>query len=82
MPYIIAGDFNDTPTSFAVNSIAKGLKNTFSEKGNGFGITYNGAFPNFQIDYILTTPNFNVKNYQIIKKKLSDHYAVVSDLEL
>ncbi|HXI00483.1 MAG TPA: endonuclease/exonuclease/phosphatase family protein [Sphingobacteriaceae bacterium] len=80
-PYVIAGDFNDTPISYAVSYMSKGLKNTFVEKGSGFGITYNGLFPNFQIDYILTSPDFSVKNYRIIKKKLSDHYAVRSDLE-
>jgi endonuclease/exonuclease/phosphatase family metal-dependent hydrolase len=50
--------------------------------GSGFGVTYNGAFPNFQIDYIFTSPEFTVKNYLIINKKLSDHYPVRTDLEL
>jgi endonuclease/exonuclease/phosphatase family metal-dependent hydrolase len=81
-PYIIAGDFNDTPSSYAVNEMSRGLKNAFHEKGVGFGRTYNGDFPNFQIDYIMTTPQFDIKNYTIIEKKLSDHYPVRSDLEL
>jgi endonuclease/exonuclease/phosphatase family metal-dependent hydrolase len=81
-PYIIAGDFNDTPTSYAVNQMAKGLKNAFSLKGFGLGRTYNGNFPNYQIDYIMASPQFNVNTYQIIEKKLSDHYPVVSDLVL
>ena len=80
-PYVIAGDFNDTPISYAVSYLSDGLNNTFKEKGSGLGITYNGDFPNFQIDYILTSPDFSVKNYHIIKKKLSDHFAVRSDLE-
>jgi endonuclease/exonuclease/phosphatase family metal-dependent hydrolase len=81
-PYIISGDFNDTPTSFAVNQMAKGLKNAFREKGRGLGRTYNGSFPNYQIDYIMAAPQFNVMSYHIIEKKLSDHYPVVSDLLL
>jgi len=81
-PYIIAGDFNDTPTSYAVNQMANGLKNTFAEKGFGLGRTYNGDFPNYQIDYIMASPQFNVNTYHIIEKKLSDHYPVVSDLLL
>lgn len=80
-PYVIAGDFNDTPISYAVSYMSRGLKNCFKEKGSGFGITYNGDFPNFQIDYILTSPHFSVKNYRIINKRLSDHYAIRSDLE-
>jgi endonuclease/exonuclease/phosphatase family metal-dependent hydrolase len=81
-PYIISGDFNDTPASFAVNEMEKGMINAFEEKGSGFGRTYNGSFPNFQIDYIMATPGFNVVDYRIIKKRLSDHYAVRSDLAL
>jgi len=81
-PYIVAGDFNDTPSSFAVNQMAKGIKNTFVEKGFGLGKTYNGDFPNFQIDYIMASPHFDVLNYKIIEKKLSDHYAVRADLML
>jgi endonuclease/exonuclease/phosphatase family metal-dependent hydrolase len=81
-PYIISGDFNDTPTSYAVNQMAKGLKNAFREKGFGLGRTYNGDFPNYQIDYIMTTPQFNVESYTITEKKLSDHYPVCVDLVL
>jgi len=81
-PYIISGDFNDTPSSFAVNQMNTGLKNAFCEKGSGFGKTYNGDFPNFQIDYIMVNPDFNVLDYDIIEKRLSDHYPVVSDVQL
>jgi len=81
-PYIVQGDFNDTPSSFSVNQIGKGLKNAFIEKGSGFGFTYYGDFPNFQIDYILASPQFNIMGYTVIKKKLSDHYPILSDLLL
>jgi endonuclease/exonuclease/phosphatase family metal-dependent hydrolase len=81
-PYIISGDFNDTPTSYAVNQMCKGLKNTFREKGSGMGRTYNGSFPNYQIDYIMASQQFDVAGYNIIEKKLSDHYPVRSDLVL
>lgn len=81
-PYIISGDFNDTPISYAVNRMAKGLKNAFVEAGSGLGLTYNGRFPNYQIDYILCSPAFNVMGYDIIKKQLSDHYPVYCDLIL
>jgi endonuclease/exonuclease/phosphatase family metal-dependent hydrolase len=79
-PYIIAGDFNDTPSSYAVNQMAKGLKNAFREKGSGFARTYNGSFPNYQIDYVMTSPNLDVASYHIIQKKLSDHYPICSNL--
>jgi endonuclease/exonuclease/phosphatase family metal-dependent hydrolase len=82
LPFIIAGDFNDTPASYAVTQMTKSLKNSFKEQGTGFGKTYNGKFPNFQIDYIATTKDFDVMNYRIIEAKLSDHFPVRSDLRL
>ncbi|MFZ4100593.1 MAG: endonuclease/exonuclease/phosphatase family protein, partial [Sphingobacterium thalpophilum] len=82
IPYIITGDFNDTPISYTIKTISKGLNNSFREKGSGFGVTYNGAFPNFQIDYLFTSLEFSVKNYLIINKKMSDHFPVRSDVEL
>lgn len=82
IPFLIAGDFNDTPLSFAVNHVGKGLQNTFKEKARGWGQTYNGDFPNFQIDYILASPDFRVRRYEIIREKLSDHYPVMADISL
>ncbi|MFB2119218.1 endonuclease/exonuclease/phosphatase family protein [Parapedobacter sp. 2B3] len=82
LPYLIAGDFNDTPLSYAVNEVSSGLRNAFRDKGRGWGVTYNGDFPNFQIDYILSSKAFEVHRYQIIKTKLSDHYPVWADFRL
>lgn len=82
MPYVIAGDFNDTPASYAVTTITDSLNNAFIKKGQGFGKTYNGKFPNFQIDYIATTTDFDIATYKIIEAKLSDHFPVRSDLRL
>lgn len=81
-PIIVMGDFNDTPMSYSVNLIRKGLKNTFREKGRGWGVTHYEMLPLFQIDYILCSPPFDIENYQIIKKKLSDHYPIFADIEL
>ena len=81
-PYIIAGDFNDTPASYAVTKKMQSLNNAFIKKGSGLGRTYNGDFPNFQIDYIATTKDIEVTNYHIVKAKLSDHFPVRSDLSL
>lgn len=81
-PYIVAGDFNDTPASYAVTQMTDSLNNAFIKKGQGFGRTYNGKFPNFQIDYIASTKNFSILNYHIIEAELSDHFPVRSDLLL
>jgi endonuclease/exonuclease/phosphatase family metal-dependent hydrolase len=81
-PYIITGDFNDTPLSYSVNNMARGIKNAFVEKGYGLGVTFYGEYPGFQLDYIMASPQFNIINYKIIRERISDHYPVISDLEL
>ncbi len=81
-PYILMGDFNDTPVSYTLGTLSADLKNGFYEKGSGFGLTYNGAFPNFQIDYILASQEFNFSTYKIIKRKYSDHYPIRSNVNL
>lgn len=82
IPYIVAGDFNDTPASYAVNRLTSNLNNAFIMKGSGLGKTYNGAFPNFQIDYIATTKDIEVVNYHVSRAKLSDHFPVRADLNI
>jgi endonuclease/exonuclease/phosphatase family metal-dependent hydrolase len=81
-PYLIAGDFNDTPASYAVTQLTKNLNRSFEKEGVGFGRTYNGKFPNFQIDYIATTKDIKILNHRVINAKLSDHFPVRSDLQL
>lgn len=80
--FLVAGDFNDTPASYAVTQMTKSLKTTFREQGSGLGRTYNGKFPNFQIDYIGVTKDIGVMNHLVIPAKLSDHFPVRSDLRL
>jgi len=81
-PYIITGDFNDTPNSYSVCELGAGMKNAYNEKGRGMGVTYYSKLPRLQIDYILTTPQFDVLDYESIDKKISDHRPVMSDLRL
>ena len=58
------------------------MKNAFREKGVGLGKTYSGGFASFQIDYILTSPQFQVFDYKVIRKLISDHYPVYSTIGL
>jgi endonuclease/exonuclease/phosphatase family metal-dependent hydrolase len=81
-PFLIAGDFNDTPASYAVTQMTKSLNNSFVEEGTGLGRTYNGKFPNFQIDYISGSKSIKIVNHRIIEAKLSDHFPVRSDLRI
>lgn len=82
MPYIVVGDFNDTPLSYAVNKVGGDMLNAFRKKGRGWAVTYNGDFPNFQIDYMFCSPEFTIERYHIIKEKVSDHFPLWCDVQL
>jgi endonuclease/exonuclease/phosphatase (EEP) superfamily protein YafD len=81
-PYIVAGDFNDTPFSFTYRLFSKGLTDCFVEKGKDFGITYDKVFPPFRIDYVLISKEFATLNYFSPKPNYSDHYPVFVILKL
>lgn len=82
-PYLICGDFNDPPSSFAFRQMARGMKSAFAEKGSGFfPVTYYRGLLKYQIDHILASSQFNIRYHHIIAQKLSDHYPVLADTEL
>ena len=81
-PYIFMGDFNDTPSSYAFSQLAIGMKNAFRERGAGVAKTFDGGFASFQIDFILLSRQFHVFNYQIVHKRISDHFPVCSEVGL
>lgn len=81
-PVIVTGDFNDVPNSYAYHTIGKGLHNAFAEKGIGLGRTFSGISPVLRIDNIFADERMDVLQYQVIKKKLSDHFPIVADLQM
>ncbi len=83
-PYavIIGGDFNDVPNSYAYHTIGKGHKNAFVKKGGGLGRTFSGISPVLRIDNIFADKKMNVLQFLTIKKKLSDHFPIVADVEM
>ena len=79
-PYVVMGDFNDTPMSYSVNLLSKNMNNAFAERGFGWGVTYFGILPIFQIDYIMSDKRIKIDDYGILKERLSDHYPIWADL--
>ena len=81
-PVIICGDFNDVPNSYAYHTIGRDMKNAFVEKGAGLGRTFASISPVLRIDNIFVDDKFNVQQFLRIRKKLSDHFPIVTDMEL
>jgi endonuclease/exonuclease/phosphatase family metal-dependent hydrolase len=77
-PVIVAGDFNDTPVSYAYTKLRKGLNDSFVNSGYGAGFTYKGNYPPNRIDYILYDNSLINSYFEIIKVRYSDHYPIVA----
>ncbi len=81
-PVIVCGDFNDVPNSYAYNTIGRGLKNAFAEKGGGIGRTFSGISPTLRIDNIFCDKLFEVQQFVRVNRKLSDHFPIITDLTI
>ncbi len=74
-PYIICGDFNETPYSYNYFKLRSLYKNTFEEAGNGFGFTFNSPLFFLRIDHqFYNNPVFPVSLKVDRSMKISDHF--------
>lgn len=81
-PVMITGDFNDVPNSYAYHTIGAGMKNAFVEKGSGLGRTFSGISPVLRIDNIFVDNRMDVLQFNLVKKKLSDHFPIMADVRM
>lgn len=83
-PYrnIVCGDFNSTQFSKVYFNIKENYKDTFLEKGSGYGSTIHfWKFP-FRIDFILTDPSMMVLSHKNFEIDLSDHEPIMASIKL
>lgn len=78
----VCGDFNDNPMSYSYFRMTRGRKDAFVEAGEGFGATFARLWPMLRIDYILIPDRFRTVSHKTPRVGFSDHYPVVSDVEL
>jgi endonuclease/exonuclease/phosphatase family metal-dependent hydrolase len=81
-PVIVTGDFNDVPNSYAYYTIGGNMNNAFVEKGSGLGRTFSGISPVLRIDNIFVDKQMKVQQFNLLKKKLSDHFPIIADIEV
>jgi endonuclease/exonuclease/phosphatase family metal-dependent hydrolase len=82
LPFVLVGDFNDTPASYIYQQATELLIDPYVEQGRGFGTTYHGPYPAYRIDYVLHTPDLEALSYKRVNTYISDHYPVVVSLRL
>lgn len=74
-PYILCGDFNETPYSYAYLQLKKIFLNAFEETGNGFGYTYNEIPYLLRIDHQFYRSDIKAVGYQVDRSmNISDHF--------
>ena len=77
-PYqnLISVDLNNTPYTYVYKKINKNFKDSFVEKGSGFGSTYGFGLIPIRIDYLFVSPSINVDYFKTHDINLSDHKPI------
>lgn len=82
MPLVLAGDFNDLPSSYTYRTLSEGLNDGFRKAGSGYGGTYRYMKGLLRIDYIFYNDFFEGSGYRVLDDRVSDHKAVIAGLRL
>ncbi len=87
-PHIVCVDMNDVPNSYAYFTVRGTMHDAFLDKGAGLGKSFHSGnsrlldwLPTLRIDYIMASPEFRTSGYAQVNRKLSDHRALIADLE-
>jgi endonuclease/exonuclease/phosphatase family metal-dependent hydrolase len=82
-PVLIAGDTNLPGLSWAFAHWLGDYTDGFSAAGTGFGYSFPApGNPWMRIDRIMADQRFRFSDFHVINSYISDHFAVVADLEL
>lgn len=57
------------------------MQDAFLKKGTFIGRTFRFISPTLRIDYILASPAFSIKQFEVIHVPYSDHFPLISDVE-
>ena len=77
-PILVCGDFNNTPYSYSYRMLKNDMQDSFRDRGNGLGTTFEfDRFP-MRIDYILASKELDFLSFKTIDKTFSDHRAIMA----
>lgn len=78
---VVCGDFNDTPVSYAFQSLARNLRSAYTEKGNGISVSFNQTGFYVRIDHLFHSEGLHcARCYVNDSTAASDHYPIVAYL--
>lgn len=74
-PYLVCGDFNETPYSYVYSQMRRNLTNAFEQRGRGFGFTLNQKPYYLRIDHQFFSKEFKLQKYTVDRSmRISDHF--------
>jgi endonuclease/exonuclease/phosphatase (EEP) superfamily protein YafD len=81
-PIILCGDFNEVPYGFAYGKVSKLLKNSFEDKGYGFGFTLNRSPRFVRIDNQFYGKGLKINKFETLNEvEVSDHFPIYAEYE-
>lgn len=81
-PVILAGDFNDLPSTYTFRTLKGELRDGFFYGGLGTAGTYKGKFSFLRIDNILSSKSIKCTKYYSDKKEWSDHNPIIAEFAI
>ena len=73
---IVCTDLNNNAFSKPYKLLSSNYKDSFAQKGSGFGTTYEISSIPFRIDFILVDPRLEVISFETYDLSLSDHRPI------
>lgn len=80
-PVIVAGDFNNSATSYLYRKVKGDKNDAFAKAGSGTGATYTFDFVPLRIDFILSDPQLEILDFETYSLPLSDHNPIRSSFK-
>ncbi len=81
-PFIFCADLNSVPSGYVYHHIKEGLQDAFLQKGSGLGGTYHRFTFSLRIDVVMMSKELKATQYFSPRPDLSDHYPIITDIEL
>ena len=79
---LLAGDMNASPNAPELSPLFSRFKDAWSTTNPEPGYTFPADNPINRIDYILTSPQINVKQTNVLSTLASDHLPVLADITI
>lgn len=81
-PTLLMGDLNARPNASELQPLFEKFRDSWPEKEEMPGFTYPSKAPDRRIDYLLLSPDFEVRGVRVLSTDASDHLPIVADLAL